>query len=140
MLMSASPGTSVDLRNSPKLTSEGAMTEGREYSNDHCIVIMNYRFLAMRYEYLTERERQKTQLTGISLKPNPLLLLSHTTPTPCQKTHGHWRTQSNNFRNLYHHAPPSRRDTMAALGLQNATLFRESPCCFGFRCADIFDA
>ena len=139
MLTSASPGTSVDLRNSPKLTSEGVMTEGRQYSNDHCIVIMNYRFLAMRYEYLTERERQKTQLTGISLKANPLTPVSYNSDT-LQKTHGHLRTQSNNIRNSNHHTPPSRRDTLAALGLQNATLFRESPCCFGFRCADIFDA
>lgn len=137
MLTSASPGTSVD---SPKLTSEGAMTKGREYSNDHCIAIMNYKFLAMRYEYLTERERQKTQLTGISLKPNPLTPVSYNSDTLQKKKRGHLRTQSNNIRNSNHHTPPSRRDTLAALGLQNATLFRESPCCFGFRCADIFHA
>lgn len=67
------------------------MAEGGEYSSDHCIVIMNYRFLAMRYEYLTERERRKTQLTGISLEANPLTPVSYNSDA-LQKTHGRSKT------------------------------------------------
>lgn len=105
MLMSGSPGTSVDLRNNPRLTSED-VAERREKSNDLCIAVMKLQIPSYEMRISKLHENEKTQLTGISLKPNPLTPVSYN-PNALQNTNIR-ESSPKNSQSSNHHTPPSR--------------------------------